>query len=57
MYMHAQTSQKHLPRMAIVLFAVLCMVWVSIYGVVITGGFSRAFWAGLTAYDTVASAK
>ena len=46
-------SHKHLGRMSLFLFSLICLVWVSIYGVVITGAFSRAFWASMTAYELI----
>ncbi|MBI4836176.1 MAG: hypothetical protein HY817_02870 [Candidatus Abawacabacteria bacterium] len=47
------SPQHYFRRMSVVLFALICVIWVSIYGVIITGAFSRAFWASMTAVDVL----
>lgn len=46
---------KYYKRLSFVLFSLLCLVWISIYTVIITGAFSRAFYASISAYDTMTS--
>jgi len=40
--------------MSLVLFGFIGLLWFGIYGVIITGAFSRAFWASALAIETMA---
>lgn len=48
------SSHATLKRMSFVFLGLITLMWVGIYGVIITGAFSRAFWASALAIETMA---